>query len=182
MELKELTTDRLKLRIVTADTYNYIFENFNDNKIKNFLGLESDEALKEEKEKYTKGVTTYNRSFVHFYIIEPDTNKVIGWSGYHTWYTDHNRAEIGYSLFDDTHKRKGYMSELLPVLLQYGFETMKLYRIEAFVGKDNSPSKRLMDKFNFIKEGHLREHYCNKSTGIMEDSLVYSLLQHEYNK
>ncbi len=49
------------------------------------------------------------RSLRHTYhqLIDKKTNKVIGWCGFHTWYTDHNRAEIGYGLFDDNYIIKG---------------------------------------------------------------------------
>lgn len=180
MTIEELKTDRLKLRVVTPEVYSYVYDNYDNEALKAFFGLTTDEDVEKEREKYRKGVTTYNRSFTHFFIIEPDTETVIGWCGYHIWYTDHNRAEIGYMLFDDTHKRKGYMGEVLPVALKYGFDSMQLYRIEALASPDNSASIKLLDKSGFVKEGHLREHYRNKSTGVMEDSVIYSLLKPEY--
>ncbi|MND70827.1 putative ribosomal N-acetyltransferase YdaF [compost metagenome] len=70
------------------------------------------------------------------------------------------------------------MTEALKPIIQYGFETMKLNRIEAFLSPDNIPSLKLVQKFGFTKEGHLREHY-NKDNKL-EDSAVYSLLKSEY--
>lgn len=54
---------------------------------------------------------------------------------------------------------------------------MKLHRIEAFIGPHNLPSQKLVQKMGFKKEGLLREHYCKK--GVVEDSIVFSLLRRE---
>ncbi|AXG74820.1 N-acetyltransferase [Flavobacterium arcticum] len=180
MKFKEISTKRLKLRIVTPEVYSYVYDNYDNATIKAFFGIKTDAEVEKERENYNKGVTTYNRSFLHFFLLQPDTDTVIGWCGYHTWYTDHNRAEIGYMLFDDSHKKKGYTSEVLPAVLQYGFDVMKLYRIEAMASPNNAASIKLLDKSGFVKEGYLREHYRNKTTGVMEDSVIYSLLKSEY--
>ncbi|QYJ67620.1 GNAT family N-acetyltransferase [Flavobacterium litorale] len=178
MTFTTLHTSRLTLRVITPEAYNHIYTTYSDEAIMYTLGIPNAAALKQEKEKFYKGVTTYNRAFVHFYLVDATTDKVIGWCGYHTWYTDHNRAEIGYSLFDEDYKCKGHMSEVLPMALQYGFEVMNLYRIEALVSPENVPSLKLLNATGFVKEGHLREHYNHN--GVMEDSLIYALLQHEY--
>lgn len=57
---------------------------------------------------------------------------------------------------------------------------MKLNRIEAFIGPKNQASIKLINKLNFVKEGHLREHYSENNR--IEDSIVYSLLRKEYEK
>ena len=91
---------------------------------------------------------------------------------------DHERAEIGYGLFGDEYKRQGLMSEAILPIIEYGFIEMKLNRIEAFIGPENIASIKLINKLNFVKEGQLREHYCENNR--VEDSIVYSLLRKEY--
>lgn len=59
----------------------------------------------------------------------------IGWCGYHTWYIDHRRAEIGYAIRSDEYKAQGIMTEVMNAVLRYGFEVMNLHRIEAFIGR-----------------------------------------------
>jgi ribosomal-protein-alanine N-acetyltransferase len=142
-----------------------------------FLGLNS-EALAIEKAKYDKGYATFNKSYRYFKIVAQESQKVIGWCGFHTWYTDHHRAEIGYGLYEEHDKRKGLMSEALKMILDYGFSEMGLHRVEALIGKDNEASLAIVKKFGFQYEGNLREHY--NVDGTMEDSLVFGLLKHEY--
>lgn len=168
--------NNLSLRAVTPDVYSFVFSNYNDVQLMEFFGLSTPEELAKEKSRFEKGMTTFNKTFVLFHILENDKN--LGWCGYHTWYTDHARAEIGYVLANEESKGKGIMSAALNAVIDYGFKTMNLHRIEAFVGPNNIPSLKLMDKFNFTKEGHLREHYFKNN--IMEDSLVFSLLKREY--
>ena len=180
MEFEYINTPRLKLLKLTPEVYKYIFNNYTNEELKSFLGLSTDEELLFEKLKYSKGITTYNYSFTNFQLIEKQTDTLIGWCGFHTWVQKHSRAEIGYNLKDDNHKQKGYMSEALKAVIQYGFDVMKLHRIEALVAKYNTPSVKLLEKYGFTYEGCLREHY--NVNGKMEDSQMYSLLKHEWNK
>jgi ribosomal-protein-alanine N-acetyltransferase len=173
-----ITTDRLLLRKLSPETFDFIYQNYSDEELFMFLGLTSPKALSIEKEKYRKGLATFNKSYLYFQLLDKTNRKIIGWCGYHTWYLDHNRAEIGYGLFDNNYKQKGLMYEALKAILDYGFGTMKLLRVEAFIGKENEASLNLVKKFGFTYEGNLREHYFANHK--MEDSLVFGLLKKEY--
>lgn len=72
------------------------------------------------------------------------------------------------------------MSEVLNTVLHYGFETMQLRRVEAFISPDNMASLNTVKKFGFTREGQLRSHYVKGEQ--IEDSVVFSLLRGEYNK
>jgi RimJ/RimL family protein N-acetyltransferase len=110
MRFETITTPRLELRKLTPEVYQYIYSHFTDAELMDFLGLDSNEKLATEKEKFNKNLSTHNRSFLNFQIIRDE--KIIGGCGFHTWYLDHARAEIGYGLFDDTYKGKGIMLRL----------------------------------------------------------------------
>lgn len=103
----------------------------------------------------------------------------MGWCGFHTWFTKHRRAEIGYVLNHDQYKGKGNMKEALPAVLKFGFENMDLHRVEALVAPGNKPSLKLLLRSGFAQEGLLRQHYF--VNGKMEDSAIFSLLRSEYN-
>ena len=180
MEFEKLETERLILRKLTQSSYDYIFKELNDSEIILFLGLKSTEELTQEKAKYTEGLSTCNRHFLNFQLIEKKANAIIGACGFHAWSIDHKRAEIGYGIFEDTNKKQGFMTEAIIPIIQYGFNEMNLVRIEAFLGTKNPASKGLLEKLNFTKEGLLRQHYCQNN--VMEDSLVYGLLKTDYNQ
>lgn len=180
MHFEILTTEHLLLRKLTPEVFDYIHAFYSDKELLHFLGLESESELQKEKDKHETGLSTFNKSFLYFQIIDKKTDTIIGWCGYHTWYLEHNRAEIGYGLFDENYKRKGYMSEALKPIIHYGFHKMNLHRIEVFLSVENIPSLKLITKFGFTQEGILKDHYFKN--GIMEDSVVFSLLKNEYEK
>lgn len=172
--LDHIETDRLTLRALTPDVYDDLFKK-SKQEVMHFLGHSSDADYEREKMRFEGGMRTFNKSFVYFQLIEKTTHRVIGWCGFHTWYLDHNRAELGYGLLTEDVKRKGYMSEALPRVLEYGFSTMNLHRIEAMASPQNIPSIKLLESNHFTKEGLLKEHYLKD--GIYEDSAVYSLIR-----
>jgi [ribosomal protein S5]-alanine N-acetyltransferase len=180
MQFEELITPRLILRKLTAEIYNHLHENMDDSELAAFLGLASEAALQREKDKYKQGYTSFNRTLVNFQLIEKETGKVIGDCGYHTWSPPHLRAEIGYGLHSDNYKGKGLMTEALKAVLGYGFSQMDLHRIEAMAAPYNTASLRLLQNMGFTFEGTLRQHY--NVNGNMEDSVMYSLLKHEFKK
>lgn len=72
------------------------------------------------------------------------------------------------------------MSEALKRVLDFGFGTMQLNRIEALVFAQNIPSHRLLKKLGFKREGVLREYEFVKERFV--DLTMYSLLRREQIK
>lgn len=178
MKAEELKTQRLILRKLSPEIYDHIFSQLSDQELLVYLGLKSMTELEVEKNKYEQGLWTHNKKFINFQLLRHESKKVIGWCGFHTWYLEHKRAEIGYGLFDEDAKRKGLMTEALYPIVEYGFKKMNLNRIEAFIGPENKASIKLVHNLNFVKEGQLREHYAHD--GRIEDSIVFSLLKREF--
>ncbi|MBF0547887.1 MAG: GNAT family N-acetyltransferase [Candidatus Riflebacteria bacterium] len=180
MKFEILITDRLKLRLLTPEVEQYVFENYSENDLKIFFGCNTEAEFAKEKVRYERGSTTWNKSFLNFLLIDKATELVIGRCGFHTWYLEHRRAEIGYNLTNGDFKDKGLMTEAIKKVIEYGFEKINLNRIEAFIGKDNVPSLKLIKRMNFIEEGLLRQHFFKNN--VIEDSLVFGLLREDYYK
>lgn len=173
-----LETERLLLKELNTDILQHIFNTMSGTEIMSYLGLSSMAEVESEHEKLKKGYKTYRTDIKSFLLVHKETGKAIGRTGYHNWYQMHSRAEIGYAMSNDENKGKGYMKEALKPVIAYGFNEMKLNRIEAFISPTNTPSLRLINAYGFTKEGILREHYCYN--GIAEDSVCFSLLRSEY--
>ncbi|GAB3203832.1 ribosomal-protein-alanine N-acetyltransferase [Pontibacter aydingkolensis] len=171
-------TDRLYLREYTPKVCQQLFASCSDAEITEFLGIQSEKELAEEKENFKKGISTWFVSFHNFHLLDKQSGKVLGRCGYHTWIPKHRRAELGYHLFHDKDKAKGLMTEALGPILAYGFEQMNLYRIEALLADYNIPSYKLLKRYGFKEEGTVRGHYIVNS--VNEDSLMVSLLLPEY--
>lgn len=175
MKLTTYKTERLLLRRLTPDDYIYVFEHYSDTEIKDFFGLTSDDEFIKELNKFENGYTTHNRSLEMFQLIDKENNKIIGTCGFHNWYKDHHRAELGYSITNEVYKGLGVMSEAMKVVIEHGFVKMKLHRIEALVGTQNIASIKLMEKFGFAKEGVLKEHYLIND--VYEDSIMFGKIK-----
>lgn len=180
MNLETFQTERLLLKKLTPTDFNYIFGNYEEVEIRTLLGITTDDEYNIELNKYKKGYATHNRSLVYFIMIDKVNQQNIGGGGFHNWYAEHRRAELGYALKDEGFKGKGLMTEALSFFIDYGFKYMDLNRIEAFIGPNNIPSLKLIAKYNFTKEGQLRQHYMKD--GKLEDSIVFSLLREEYER
>lgn len=174
-----LETERLYLRALTPEQYAHLLRQASDATLMTYFGFDSEGALETEKEKYSLGYKTFFSSFRHFHLLDKATGKVLGKCDFHTWVPSHRRAEVGYTLFRDEHKRQGLMTEALGAVLSYGFEEMKLHRVEALIADYNVPSRRLLLHYGFTEEGVLRGHYVED--GESKDSLLLSLLRPEYD-
>ena len=177
-EYTQLETERLILIEISPAMSNILLNECNDEEIVKFLCLDNIEDFAIDLEKYRRGQVTYRISHANFVLIDKQEQRFVGRCDFHMWYILHDRAELGYAMNSNADKQKGYMSEAIKAILEYGFGPMRLNRVEAFVGRHNPPSLRLMDKFGFTLEGVMREHY-NKD-GHMQDSLCFSLLKKEY--
>jgi [ribosomal protein S5]-alanine N-acetyltransferase len=178
MTFETLETKRLRLSVLSPDDLRSIFENFTKPDIKKILGHRSEEEYQKEERKHKNGYSCYNRSFKLFLMTDKVSETVIGRCGLHNWNAEHCRAEIGYVIHDDNFKNKGLMTEAVELIISYGFSKMNLHRIEALVSAENNASLKLLNKYNFTREGLLRQHYLNN--GKYDDSLVFSLLLSEY--
>lgn len=178
MELETIETERLILKKLTPEVFTRLFQNYSEAEITKLLGLAGREEFIREKEKSDGGYKTYDRTIASFLLVLKETGETIGRGGFHNWYKAHRRAEVGYVLNKEEHKRKGYMSEALGAMLDYGFNTMDLNRVEAFIGPGNTASQKLVKKYGFTQEGHLRQHYISGAE--IQDSLIFSLLKEEY--
>ena len=79
------------------------------------------------------------------------------------------RAELGYWI-SIPHKNKGYASETVKTVIEYGFSKLNLKRIQAVHSIDNPASGRVLEKAGMTYEGTLRLY-----NGI-SDQKIYSVI------
>jgi RimJ/RimL family protein N-acetyltransferase len=101
----------------------------------------------------------------------------IGWCGLVSWNPDYRSASLGYCL-DDAAWDQGYATEAASALLQWGFDTLALNRVQAETDTRNLASARVLEKLGFVREGTLREDCV--VNGDVSDSWVYGLLEREW--
>lgn len=72
------------------------------------------------------------------------------------------------------------MSEAVSAALAYGFGTMGLNRVEAFVTVGNERSLGFLEKIGFSLEGTLRQYEFAR--GRYQDQWILSLLKKEWER
>jgi RimJ/RimL family protein N-acetyltransferase len=68
----------------------------------------------------------------------------------------HGSAEIGICIGEADAQNKGYGSDAIITLLRFGFDTLRLNRIEIRSSADNERSLHLYEKLGFTPTGRLR--------------------------
>ncbi len=140
-----------------------------------FFGVENEVALNRELSRIEHGQYSNYYAGIYFDLLLLGSHEVIGSAGFHTWWRDHDRAELGYWINNEIHRRKGYLDEVLPYLLNYGFNKMKLHRIEAHTAIDNFASISLLKKYGFQFEATIHGRYKMPNGSYDDDSLFYLL-------
>jgi len=85
---------------------------------------------------------------------------------------------IGYRLFKQSHRRKGYMSEALTMFSRYLFETLPtITRLSLLTAEDNEASRKLAEMCAYVHEGTLRQAYFYR--GKMVNWVLYSLIRED---
>ncbi|MCX6172018.1 MAG: GNAT family N-acetyltransferase [Flavobacterium sp.] len=105
--------------------------------------------------------------------------KIIGIIGHYRIQPENHRAEIGYMSLPE-YNGKGYITEAIKVVVEYGFEQMNLHSIEAIIDPENIASERVLQKNGFIKEAHILENELWE--GKFWDTVIYSLLKRNFKK
>ncbi|GAB4093738.1 GNAT family N-acetyltransferase [Flaviaesturariibacter terrae] len=177
MQFEYIETERLRLRLLTQEIYRYVFLHYTAAQQAEFFGVDGD-ALAMERARGLGGMETYRSTIRYFQLLDKESGRTLGSCGYHNWYPQHRRAEIGYALTATERRGEGLMREALARVLAYGFQQMNLNRVEALIGRDNEPSLRLVRRFGFTQEGVLREHW--NVDGVLHDSVLFGLLKSAY--
>jgi ribosomal-protein-alanine N-acetyltransferase len=71
--------------------------------------------------------------------------------------------------------RHGYMSAAVRAVILFGFETLRLHRLEAACIPSNAGSIKLLENTGFAREGYAREYLC--INGTWQDHLLYARLK-----
>ncbi len=170
----QLSTERLLLRQMTQDDVADLFLMRSDPAVMRYINrpiaTHFDEVAK-LIQLITDNITTNDG--ITWGIVLPDSNKLIGTIGFWRVQKENYRAEIGYMLHPDYH-RKGYMLEALAKVIDYGFGEMKLHSIEGIVTPENIASCELLTKIGFVREGYFKENFFYN--GEFGDTAIYSLL------
>lgn len=110
-------------------------------------------------------------------IVLKANQKMIGTIELHTYVKGH-KAELGYAL-NPKYWGNGYTVEASKFLVAYGFDVLRLKRIECYTFVENERSKRVCEKLGFTHEG-IRKKAYQLYDGSIHDEACYAIIDDEY--
>ena len=144
-----LTTENYSLRNLMPADEQEIFALRSSDEINKYLDRPKANTLDEARNFITKIINGIAKNESIFWVVTPkDESKLLGTICLWKISKDEAKAEIGYELLPENHG-KGIMQEVIPRVLQFGFEEIKLEMIEAELSPRNLKSVRLLEKNNF---------------------------------
>jgi len=175
-----LETDRLFLRQLNIDHSENWFKNLSDDEVAVLIGMEPLENVEESRSIINSYIDRYKKkNGMAWAIILKEDEHFIGTCSYEKIDGHNLSGEIGYDLMKK-YWGHGFMTEALSAIIEYGFESLRLNRIEAHTAAINLASRNLLKRLGFFEEGIFRESSFFR--GEFRDDCQYSLLKREWNR
>lgn len=176
-DLPELETERLVLRRMRPTDAEDALKNLSDPEVVRHVPLGACQNLNEARAFLQNFLDHYAARRVAPWGVNLKANgRHIGVCGYENWGPNSDRAEMGF-LFGREFWGQGYAYEAAKAAIAFGFETMRLNRIEARTVPENLAAQHLLERLGMTYEGTLRENMRWK--GAYHDMRMYSLLRRE---
>jgi ribosomal-protein-alanine N-acetyltransferase len=177
-DLPSVQTERLLLRPLSVDDAADVFAYASDPEVSRYTAWESHMTLDDSKAFLATVADLYTTRQVAPWGVEHRADrKLIGTCGFANWNVKHRRAEIAYALSRRCWNR-GYTTEAVRAVLDFGYRVMGVNRIEARCDVLNVASARVMEKAGMTFEGILRQHMLVKNAYV--DLKLYSILREEW--
>lgn len=145
-----LETARLRLRQIEMSDAENIYNHRLKEKVNTHLENFPHKSIEETKafiERIQQAVAENNT--ILWVINEKGNNTFLGTVCFWNVDKETHKAETGYTLEPEFHNR-GYITEALAKIIEYGFNTMELKTIEAYTSKHNIGSIKVLTKNNFF--------------------------------
>lgn len=170
--------DQVFLRPSERDDLPLFVRWFNDAEVLRNLAMrapmsDASEAAWFDRMLAAQGVTDY-----HFVICLLDDGRPIGTTGLHGLDLQNGSAEFGIAIGEKSEWDKGYGTDALHAICDFGFGELRLERIGLSVYAGNDRARRSYEKAGFTHEGVLRRAHFARGEHI--DVHVMSLLRDEW--
>ncbi len=173
----EIITKRLKLRLIKHSDLESIHQlhSLSETDEYNVLGIPT--SIEETKSVIAPWIADNQLSEIKKYTFAIENKldqQFIGLFGLKLGHKKYNRGEVWYKLHIDFWN-KGYATESLKAVINFGFKTLKLHRIQAGCAVENTGSIKVLEKAGMTREGRGRQVLPLK-TG-WSDNFEYAILE-----
>jgi len=108
-----------------------------------------------------------------FLIADRSDSRPLGICGLNNFDRENRLANLGYWV-RTSQVKKGVATACVPLVARFGFEALKLNRIEIIVATGNIPSQGLAAKIGAAREGRLRRRMVIRNQ--VYDAVMFSLI------
>ena len=172
---KKLVGDRIYLSPRSTEDYEIFTEWLNDFETTDYLGRSGQlQSISAEKE-YLENSSNPKSTFV---IVTLNEDKMIGTVGLEKFDDINRTATLGIFIGDKNYRSKGYGTEAIKMILEYGFKYLNLHSIRLDLLSINERAHKCYLKCGFKDTGASREQiFLN---GKYYDKLHMDILENEF--
>lgn len=153
---------------------------YNDQEVTQYMGIFLPLTEPIEEKWYEEAASGRNETQVFFVIEASENNKPypIGSISLERIESKNQNAELGIGIGEKKYWDKGYGTEAVRLLIDYGFKQLNLHRISSTVFSPNKRSLKMHQKVGFVKEGIRKQAFFKH--GKFLDQVIFGLLRDEW--
>jgi RimJ/RimL family protein N-acetyltransferase len=153
---------------------------FADSEMSGLLGMRAPMSLAMEEQWFARAVEQQGKDHFHFVICRMDNSQPIGTISLMHVDEVNGNAGVGISIGEKSLWGKGYGTDAMNALLDFGFGQLRMERIWLEVYDYNERARRSYEKSGFVVEGVQR--HANYRLGKYHDVILMAILRDDWLK
>lgn len=174
---KKLIGDNIYLSPRSAEDAETFTEWLNDFETTDYLGRSGTLTTREGERNYLESNSSPEATFV---IVTIKENKMIGTVSLEKINSINRTATLGIFIGDKDYRNKGYGTEAIKLILDYGFNYLNLNNIKLDLMEFNERALKCYEKCGFKEYGRRRK--CKFINGKFYDSISMDILSEEFTE
>lgn len=176
-----LKGERVILGPIKRENIEYFLKWFNDPEITQYLVIYRPMTRMAEEEWIENLKERENTINFSISVLNEDNIEIlIGNCGIHQINWKDRIGVIGIMIGDKEYHNKGFGTEAMSLLVEYGFNTVNLNRLELLTYDFNIRASKSYKKVGFIEEGRKRQFFW--INGRYHDAIMMSILAEEWKR
>ncbi|WP_113928579.1 GNAT family protein [Bacillus sp. P14.5] len=181
MNLKSIPVVETENYLLTEMKEGYapqMFDFLGDKATMKYLTPHPAQTVKETVEGIQQSLKQFSmQKEIPWVIKEKQSGEIIGMFRLHKLNFWHSKTEMGV-VISKHHQKIGVMTELLPAVLSFCFNELRLNRVVGDIFAENEGSRKVLCAHGFREEGVLRQTDFDGDR--YHDTVVFSLLRSEF--
>ncbi|MEP7040873.1 MAG: GNAT family protein [Chloroflexota bacterium] len=176
--LPTIRGEQVYLRPAEREDIDLFVRWFADAETTRFLSVKAPFSKAMEEKWFESMVEQQGKRQYHFVICLLADDRAIGTAGFHHVNQEDGNASFGISIGEKAEWSKGYGTDALRAICDFGFGQLRLERIELDVYESNKRAQRSYEKAGFITEGIIR--HAQFTDGRFQDLRRMAFLREEW--